>query len=873
MPLRMKAKNFLRNLFRFHRSDPDLDQEVQSHLALLIDENLRAGMPLEEAQRAARIELGGIEQVKEQVREQRIGNWLHSVLSDCRYGIHTLRKDFGFTTIVVLTLAVGIGATTAIFSVMDASILRGLPYRNPSQLVEIGENNSQGESDSVSAADLTELQNAAHSFEELAYTGEWKFYALTGAGEPDEAWGWQVSTNLFQVLGVHAVLGRTFLPAEDRSVILSNRYWRTHFSANPDVIGRTLVLNGNSVTIVGVMPADFYFFMRATDLWVPLLLSPQEATVSDKRSLSVIGRLKPGFSLQQARTEMRGIQSRLAVAFPKDDVGLTITAKLMNDSAFSDFQTIVLVLFGAVLFTLLIACVNVANMFLARGATRQREVALRAALGAGKWRLVRQALTESLLVSGFSALLGLAIAMAALRFVVHLIPSSAANGMSGLQEITLNLPILSFTLGLSLLTGLAVGVSPALHGSRLDLNTSLKEGAATTSSFARRFRLQGLFVILEIGLALILLVGAGLMMESLHRLANVHLGFDPSHVLTIRVPLVANKYAEGPGSSAFYTEVLQRIRSVHGVRSAAMVNNLPLSAFEILGYFTLPGESAGDPPQNIRVGLQAVSRAYFLAMGIPLLRGRDFTAEDERAGAEKVVIVSESMARLYRSNETMVGARLGDVTVIGIVADTRRHSLGEEPSPLAYVPYGRRPFASFLMTFVVRADANPRALVPDVRSAIRGLDQDQPIIQIRTMDDIVAESIWQTNFSTTLLTTLAAVALFLAAVGIYGVTTYSVSQRTHEIGVRVAVGAQRQDILGLVIGRGIVWAVIGTALGVGGSLVMTRFLANMLYGVKPTDPLIFLAVATLLVSLALLACYLPARRAASVDPMVALRHE
>jgi len=813
MPLHVKARNFLRNLFRFHRADTDLDQEVQSHLALLIDENVRAGMSPQEAQRAARIELGGLEQVKEQVREQRIGNWLHSVLSDIRYGLRTLRKYPGFTSIVVLTLAVGMGATTAIFSVMDASLLRGLPDRNPSQLVEIGENSPQGESDSVSAADLVELQNAAHSFEELAYTGEWKFYTMTGAGEPDETWGWQVSTNLFHVLGVRAALGRTFEPADNDSVILSNRYWRNHFAANPDVIGRTLVLDGNSLMIVGVMPADFYFFMPGTDLWVPLLLSPQEASVSDKRSLSVIGRLKPGFTLQQARTEMRGIQSRLAVAFPKDDAGWSIAAKLMNKSGLSDFQTIVLVLFGAVLFTLLIAYVNVANMFLARGVARQREVALRAALRAGKWRLVRQVLTEFLLVSGFSALLGLAIAIAVLRFVVHLIPSFPLNGMIGLREITLNLPVLGFTLGLSLLTGIAVGIWPAIHGSGLDLNTSLKEGAATTTSLARRFRLQGLFVILEIGLALILLVGAGLMMESFHRLANVHLGFDPSHVLTIRVPLVANKHAEGSPSSAFYSEVLQRVRSVHGVQSAAMVNNLPLSGFESLGYFSLPGKSAGDPPQNITVGLQAVSPGYFLAMGIPLLRGRDFTGEDERTGAARVAIVSKSMARLYRSTETMIGTRLApDVTVVGVVADIRRHSLGEEPGSLAYVPYGRRPFASFLMTFVVRTTSDPLTLVPALRSAVRSLDQDQPIIQIRTMDNVVAESIWQTNFSMTLLTTLAAVALFLSAVGIYGVTSYTVGQRTHEIGVRVALGARRQDILGSVVGRGIDWAIAGTAL-------------------------------------------------------------
>jgi putative ABC transport system permease protein len=870
----VKVRNVLHNFFFARRVEADLDHEVHHHLAMLTEQHIHGGMSPQEAQRVARIDLGGIEQAKELAREQRIGNWLRSVISDCRYGLRQFRKRPGFTAVVMLTMVVGVGPTIAIFCVVNATLLRGLPYRNPSQLLEIGKNDPQGEPDSVSAADFVEWQDAAHSFQELAYAGDWKFYTMTGAGEPDEAWGWQVSDNLFQVLGVHAAMGRTFASAEYQSVILSNRYWRTHFSGDPGIVGRALVLDGKSFMVVGIMPRDFYFRMPTTDLWIPLPINSRAENTSENQSLFVIGRLKPGLTLWQARTELQGIQSRLAVISPKDNSGRTATARIMGNSGLGSFQTLILVFFGAVSFTLLIACVNVANMFLARSTTRQKEIALRSALGAGRFRIIRQLLTEYLLIAGFSGLIGLALAMAALRLFVRLIPSSFADGINGLQGITLSLPVMGFALAISLLAGFAVGLVPALRSSEPDLNKSLKEGAAATTSPFGQIHLQGLLVILEIGLTLILLVGAGLMTESFYRLAKANIGFDPNHVLTIRVPLVDDKYSQGPRSSAFYERALERVKAVPGVESAALTNNLPLSGFDSIGYYTLPGRSSGDLPQKARVGLQAVSSGYFRAMGIPLLRGRDFTVEDERSGTAKVAIVSDSMANRYWPGENSLGKLLdSNTTVVGVVADIRRDSPGEAPSPQVYVPYGQKPFASFLITFIVRTSSNPLGMAAEVRTAIQSLDQDQPVIQIRTMKEVVAESIWQTDFSMKVLTMQALLALFLSAVGIYGVISYTVSQRTREIGIRIALGAQRQDILKLVIGRGIVWALLGIVLGIGGSLFITRFIASMLYIVKPTDPTIFAAVVFLVGSLALSACFFPVQRAARVDPLVALRDE
>src|ERR1700722_5314377 len=508
MSLLRSLSDGLRSLFRKERVEGELDEELRGFLEMAAEEKMKQGMSRKDALRAVRLERGNLEVAKEAVRTAGWESFIEALWQDLCFAVRMLRKSPGFTAVAVLTLALGIGANTAIFSFIDAVLLKGLPYRDPSHLIELSQKNPQGEDDSISPGDFVEWRDSAQSFEEISFAGAATYYTLTGIGEPDEVCGVPVSHDLFRVLGVQAALGRTFTSDDRQSVILSNRYWRSHFSANPHILGQIVALDGKPFTVVGVMPTNVYLGVPIVDLWLPLALSPQDSASHDKHSLMVIARLKPGFTLQQARTEMHSIQSRLANIYQKDDEGWTIYLERLHDPGLGEFRNIIVSILGAVLFTLLIACINVANMFLARGAMRQRELAVRAALGAAGGRLIRQLLTETVLGSAFSGFLGLVLAMAAMRFLVHLVPAFTPDGISGLEEVRLNLPVLSFASVLSLVTGLAVGIIPSLRGSRLDLNEALKDGAPAASSGKRKVRLQGLFVAAEVALTLILLVGA-----------------------------------------------------------------------------------------------------------------------------------------------------------------------------------------------------------------------------------------------------------------------------------------------------------------------------------------------------------------------------
>jgi putative ABC transport system permease protein len=861
-------------MFRGKRKESDFRGEIEAHIRHESERLQEQGMSKGEALAAARRAFGNVMQAEERFYEASRWLWWDRLKQDIRYGLRMLRESPSFAAVTILTLAFGIGANTAIFSFIDAVLLKGLPYHDSSHLIELSQKNPQGEDDSISPGDFVEWRGSARSFEEISFAGEATYYTLTGIGDPDEVCGVPVSHDLFRVLGVHAALGRTFASDDRQSVILSDHYWRSHFFANPRILGQIVALDGKPFTVVGVMPTNFYLRIPIVDLWVPFALTPQDSASHDKHSLMVIARLKRGFTLQQARAEMRGIQSRLANLYQKDDEGWTIYLERVHDPGLGEFRNIVVTILGAVLFTLLIACINVANMFLARGAMRQRELAVRAALGAVGGRLIRQLLTETVLVSAFSGFLGLVLAMAAMRFLVHLVPAFTPDGISGLEEVRLNLPVLWFALVLSLVSGLAVGIVPSLRSSRLDLNETLRDGAPAASASKRKLRLQGLFVAAQVALTLILLVGAGLMMESSYRLANVHVGFDPSRLLTVRAPLIENKYVQGPKSAVYYRDILNRIRAIPGAESVALVNNLPLSGFHTEGYFELPGAKTGEPKQSVSVGMQSVSPGYFRTMGIPLLSGRDFTIEDEQEHAAKVMIVDETAARRYWPDQDLIGKSvLPETTVVGVVANTRRDSLREDPVPQVYVPYSQRAFASFLATFVIRANHDALGLIPAVRGAVWSVDSDQPLIQIRTMQRVMDESIWRQHFSVTLLFILAAVALLLSIVGVYGIISYSVGQRTHEIGIRVALGAARKDVLKLVIGQGFVWILFGVIVGLAGAFALTRFLTSMLFDVRPTEPVVFAAVVALLSVAAAAACYVPARRAMRVDPIVALRYE
>lgn len=868
-------------LLMSRRLDEDFQQEIESHLALLTEENLRQGLTPEDARRAARVSLGGVTQLRETHRKLRGLPWLETLAQDVRYGLRMLRKSPGFTFVAVLTLALGIGATTAIFSVVDAVLLHPAPYVKPAQLLEISERSPQGEKDSVSVGDFTDWEAQNQAFQGVAAYMPWEFHTLTGAGQPDEVWASPVSVNLFHLLGINAVLGRTFVANESQAVALSHEYWRSHFSADPKIMGKTLTLDGKPHTVVGVAPADFEFPAPNTQMWIPLAFTAAQRNDHKDRSLSVIARLKAGVTLKQAQAEMDTIARRLAMQYPKTDAGWSAPLEAFKGPQISGaLRTAVLALIGAVVFVLMIVCANVASMLLARGAARQGEMAVRAALGAGRSRLIRQLVVESMVLAGMASVAGLVLASGGLEMIVSLMPKYSLIETQGVHRIAINLPVLGFTVALSLVTGIVVGLLPALRVSSLNLSGALKEGGRTSGTSSRRSGLQRALVISEVALALVLLVGAGLMIQSFKRLEAAPTGFNPDHVLTVRVPLVNYKYSQGPQSAAFYRNVLERIQAIPGVKSAGMVNNLPFTGFHTTVDFPAPPNSPGGPGRIFYVATRSVSPGYFQAMGIPLKEGRDFTQTDNQKDARCVRIVNEAMARRYWSGEDPVGRQVhgacrkdAPALIVGVVADSKQDSVNSQPEPEVYTPYGQLPFASFLMTFVIRTASNPTEVAAAVRSAVWEIDHDQPVIQMRTMENVILESIWRQHFCASMLGVFAAIALVLSAVGIFGVLSYWVNQRTHEIGIRTALGGTRQDILRLVMGEGLFLTLIGVGIGIVAALGLTRLLAGLLYEVRPRDPLTFACLSLLLALVGLLAAYIPAYRAAKVDPMVALRYE
>src|SRR3989475_749279 len=870
----------LRSLFRKSNVEQDLNDELRFHLEKLAQEKVTKGMSPEEARYAALRELGGVEQIKEECRDMRRVNYIEDFFEDLRYGLRMLAKNPGFTAVAAITLALGIGTTTAIFSVVDAVLLHPRPYQNPSQLVAIRETSPEGEQSGVSVGDFANWEEQTQSFQGMAAYEPWEFHTLTGGGQPDEVWASPVSVNLFHLLGINAVLGRTFLSNESQALVLSREYWRSHFSSDPKVIGKTLVLDGKPYAVVGVAPPDFEFPKPNTQMWIPLTFSAADKNDHEHRSLSVIGRLKAGVNLKRAQTEMDTVANRVATQYPKTDAGWSAAIEPFRSQEVGGvLRAAVLALLGAVVFVLMIVCANVASMLLARGASRHGEMAIRAALGAGRSRLIRQLLAESVVLAGAGGAVGVALAWSGLSIIVNLVPKYNLIETQGVHRIAISLSILGFTAALSLLTGIAVGLLPALRVSNLNLNESLKERGRTSGSGSRRTGLQRALVVSEVALALILLVGAGLMIQSFQRLENAPTGFNPDHVLTVRVPLAKYKYSQGTQSANFYREVLQRVKAIPGVKSVGMANNLPFTGFHTSAALPLPKGSSGIPNVTL-IALRGVSPGYFQALGIPLKEGRDFTPADSESNARCVRIVNEAMARRYWPGEDPVGKQLNGACpkglpalIVGLVADSKQVAVDAQAEPEVFEPYAQHPFASFLLTFVIRTASNPLDLAVAVRNAVWELDRDQPVIQIRTMENVISESIWRQHFSASMLGIFAAIALVLSAVGIYGVLSYSVSRRREEIGVRAALGATRRDILRLVVGEGLLLTLTGVGAGVVAALGLTRLLTSLLYGVRPRDPLTFVGLSLLLTGVALLAVYIPARQATKIDPMVALRCE
>jgi putative ABC transport system permease protein len=802
---------------------------------------------------------------------------MSTLRQDLQYGARMLVKKPGFTLVATIALALGIGANTAIFSVVNAVLLRPLPFAEPDRLVRIWESNPGRGWPEFSASEPNYYDWARQNevFEQVAAL-QGATFNLTGTGEPERIIGVFATANIFQTLGVAPVYGRSFLDEEDRPgaprvVILSHAIWQRQFGADTALVGKTINLNGESSTVVGVLPAEFRF-TSGTELWVPLARKLAESNRSN-HILSVFARLKPGVTLEQAEANMATIAGRLEQQYPASNAGWGVRLRSFYDWAVPEqTRRSILVLLGAVGFVLLIACSNVANLLLARATTRQREMAIRLALGASRARVMRQLLTESLLLAALGGFVGVLLAL----WGTDVLASSTSINISRLEEARLDARVLGFTLLTSLATGLIFGLAPAWHASKPNLNETLKEGGRSGRGGAARHRLHGALVIGETALALVLLVSAGLMIRSFAHLQNVPLGFAPENVMTMQINLPVSKYGENQGRVDFFNQLLERVRTVPGVVDAAAITQVPFSGGNWAMEVKLEGGDAATDGAALSADARAITPAYFKTMGIPLISGRDFTEQDQ-GNSPLTLIVSESFASRYWPNEDPIGKRfragtgnpLG--TVIGVVGNVRNLSLDNEGRPAFYFANGHIGMPG--LTVAVRAAAHPETLTAALRAQVSSLDRDLPVYNIRTMERIVSDAAGQPRFQTALLALFGVVALILAAVGLYGVMAYSVTERTHEIGVRMALGAQTSDVLKLIIKQGMTLTFVGVAMGLIAAFVLTRLLKSLLYGVSATDPLVFAIISLVLLSVALVACAIPARRAMKVDPGVALRYE
>jgi putative ABC transport system permease protein len=807
---------------------------------------------------------------------------MHKLLQDLRYAVRTLLKKPGFTLIAITTLALGIGASTAIFTVVDAALLRGLPYKSPEQLYHLWESTPQKEyaQREFSYPDYQDYQNNQVLEGIGAYTGGGVI--MTGRGEPERVPAPAASANFFSVLGVEAMLGRTFQPGDDkpgapRVTVLSYGMWQRRFGGDKGIIGQSLTLNGDSYTIVGVLPASFQFAFRPADLWRPYQPTEAQLTRRFMHGTNLIGRLKPGVDSQQAQTELSVIASRIEHDFKESHAGTSLRLVPLQEQVIGQVKPILLVLLAAVGFVLLIACANVASLFLTRSLSRQKEVGIRAALGASRWRVVRQLLTESVLLSLAGGAAGLLIAYWSVAALVAALPENQLNALPFLKSLHIDPKILAFSFGLSLLTGITFGLAPALRSSRLDLNEVLKEGGRNTSGGSGH-RLRSVLVMSEIALAVVLLVGAGLMMKSLLRLLQANVGFNPQNVLTMTVVLPAGKYNEANRQVGFHDQLRERVRALPGVNGAGTVDNLPLQGGNTTR-FNVEGDPIPPPGQAIEANFRVVSESYFQTLGVPLIAGRMFDERDN-ADATGVVIIGKSLADRVFAGRDPIGRRLvytsgqtPPVQVVGVVGDVKIGGLDETIKPVLYYSYRQIP--GIATNLVVRTDGDPTALAAAVRSETRTLEPDVAIFNVRAMEELISSSpaAFMRRFPALLISIFAGVALLLASIGIYGVVSFSVSQQTHYIGVRMALGAQASDILKMVMKQGLTLAVLGVAVGVVAALGLMRLLRSLLFEVQTTDAATFALVVSTLFGVALLACYLPARRATKVDPLAALRYE
>ena len=887
------------------RLEPTRETEIVEELAQHLGDRYRdlrgGGAADEEASRAVLAELseGGwlareLRQVERQAAAEPVVwgarkiNMMGDLRQDVRYGLRTMLRQPVFTGVAVLALALGIGGNTAIFSLVNAILLRQLPFRQPEQLVWVSARRADSGKYPFTLPDFIDYRDQNRSLDGIAAFANWSVN-LTDRGDPERLQGLRISANSFQMLGVEAVVGRALLPADDtpgqeRVVVLSHGLWQRRFGADPQMVGKTLTLNGAGYTVVGILPPQFFFPIREAELAIPLApdADPWRGVRTSVNFLRALARLKPGVTREQAEADLTAVAQRLRRQYPVANAQkLGVTLSPLHEEVVGNFRLALWVLLGSVGVVLLMTCVNLANLALARGVARHREMAIRTALGATRRRLVRQLATESLLLAGLGGAAGLLLASYGVDLLLALGPASLPRA----AEVGVDFRVLGFTLALSILAGVAFGLAPAWQATRVDLHDELKESGRGGAGGARQNRARGLLVVSEIALSLVLLVGAGLLAKSFFRLQSVDPGFEARNVLVIRLSLPKAQYPNRAAATAFYEKLRPRLSSLPGVETVGVVHALPLSGVFASIPFTIEGRATA-PDEALRADYRLVSTGYFRALRIPLLAGREFS-EGDTALTGSVAMISRSLAHRYWPSGNPLGAHLmiddndqgpRPVEIVGVVGDVKHLSLDEEPAPHIYLPiHQAHEDAVVWLTnnqyWLLRTVVDPSTLAAAARREIQAVDREVPASSIRTMDQYLAASVAPRRFNLWLLTVFAGAALVLAGTGLYGVISCGVAQRRREIGIRMALGAQARDVLKLVIGQGMAMALGGVALGLLAALGLTRLLTSLLFSVSSTDPPTLLATAGLLMFVALLACWIPARRAMRVDPMVALREE
>lgn len=876
--------NLLGWLTAGEKQEQEMNEELRDHIERQIAANMAGGMSPEEARRQAVVQLGALEGVKEGCREQRRGFWLETLFADLRYGIRMMLRTPGFTLIAILTLALGIGANTAIFSVVYHTLLKALPYPNPGQLVALSETNQEGDEAGCSYPNFEEWRRRNHVFTELA-ANQAHDLTLTGRGEPFLVNTAVVTPEVFSLLGIDPLAGRTLLPEDGGHgaapvVVLSEKLWRGRFAADPNIVGSSLNLDKRAFTVVGIMPAGFRspVIPRNQDIWIPLVDDPLFGSWMSRRGghwMNVAGRLKPGITIAQAQTELETINESLVKEFPAENKGWKIRMVPLQAAVVSDIRPALVILWAAVGLVLLIACANVANLLLTRATSREKEIAVRLSLGAGRARIVRQLLTESAALGILGGIAGILLAYWGVRSMGMLLPA----GLLESDTVRVDSRVLVFALLLSIAASLIFGLAPAVFAARSDLQSSLRESGARSGEARGHRRIRSIFAGAEIALAMVLLIAAGLLVRSFLRLTTVQLGFNPRQLVKAEVDLPQFQYSMPEQWTNFSNDLLARLQSEPGMKDAAIGIPLPLVNGFVNLNFDIEGEPALPSSKSRKADYVSASPKYFQIMSIPLLHGRGFSQQDILS-SPRIAVVSESLARKYFPDEDPIGKRIifgfppnpgVPREIVGIVGDVRDVSAAQDPGPMMYVPFAQAPFWGAV--FVTKTNLSTSAVSAAIHREVQKIDPDLPVTDIVSYPDAITTTVADQRFRTLLFGVFGLLAMILAAVGLYAVISFSAAQRTHEIGIRVSLGAQPGEVLKLVIGQGVKLAGLGIAVGGAAALGLTRLMASLLFGVAPTDPLTFGAVALVLLLVALAACYIPARRAMRVDPMAALRHE